>query len=102
MAKLKFDRSVDIKLTSNSDKTTVPSNEVWKGTIIGALGSTSNEPGGRINGFEICGKVRSESAREGVHSIILGGGLFSKEGLCLQGLHLKLLANIFAKEVSLA
>lgn len=97
MAKLKFDRSISLDLKSNN--TMVPKDEVWKVTIgvdidkntvldinNARVYNTSNINERNINGF----------------NATLGGVLESLEPALLQGLRSKLLARIFAKEVSLA
>lgn len=89
MAKLKFDRSINLELNGNN-QTSIPRNEVWKVFLSGPYGSTGDL---KINGMTVRGSAI------GTH--LLGGVLTSLEPALLQGLRSKLLANIFAKEVSL-
>lgn len=62
MAKLKFDRVIKITLGTNNS-TTVPSDEVWKGTILVSGLKT------KVNGFGVSTENTSSA-----HSIMLGGG----------------------------
>ncbi len=94
MAKLKFDRSINLRLNRDNG-VTVPQDEVWKVFMSGP-----NQSGGeiRINGAI----VESITGGKTIGTHLLGGVLISLEPALLQGLRSRLLANIFAKEVSLA
>lgn len=105
MAKLKFDRTLNIK-TEPGEKVTVPNDEVWKGALV-----YNSEL--RINNITTIESVHSASSggkymfNPILPNIILGGAqFFTKKANTveqfLQGLHLRLSANILAKEVSLA
>ena len=99
MAKLKFDRSINLDLKSNN-KMTVPKDEVWKVTI----GVDTREKNASLyindalayDGFN----VRENGAS--YLNVTLGGVLKSTENSVLQGLCSRLLNNIPAKVVSLA
>lgn len=103
MAKLKFDRIVNIKLKVG-EKGTVPDDEVWKGTLTYTSQLKIND-----NTMESYFSP-SSGGKYGVNpilsNIILGGVqsflLKVLEQAVLQGLHLRLSTNILAKEVSLA
>lgn len=96
MAKLKFDRSINISI-DDSEGTTVPRDEVWKGTLAGTFERQF------LNSIEISGQKQYVGNRaDSTYYGILGGVLKSQVNAHLQGLHSRLLANIFAKEVSLA
>lgn len=89
MAKLKFDRSINLILESG-DGVNVPQDEVWR---VFAFGTT---------GLGINGAVIHSSSTAGFPPILmLGGVLKSLEVALFQGLHLRLY-NKLAKEVSLA
>ncbi|MGF0096016.1 hypothetical protein ACQRC6_06205 [Peptoniphilus sp. SGI.035] len=64
MAKLKFDRVINITLT-NEESAYVPRDEVWKGTLV-------IEKGSEINGLIILPDNTSNLCLQG--SITLGGG----------------------------
>lgn len=91
MAKLKFDRNILLKLGTN-DSTSVPSDEVWKGTLISEKGSSINY---KILAYD------SPYTDEIHTNTILGGGYRTKKcsfyRCCIQSSVVP-----FAKEVSLA
>lgn len=88
MAKLKFDRNINVVLNDN-EQTEVPKDEVWKGTRSGL---------DDINGIAANTGLGYGKLHDG---IMLGGALKSLvEGL-FQGLHLRLY-NKLAKGVTLA
>ena len=93
MAKLKFDRSINLKI-GEYNTANVPLDEVWKVALFGR--STDN-----IN-VNDCNAPQTYSGAGTLPVAILGGVLKSLEMALLQVLHSKLLANIFAKVVSLA
>ena len=93
MAKLKFDRSINLSLKGNN--TAVPQNEVWKVFLSGPNGASGDL---KINGIT----VEMGTGSHTVGTNLLGGVLTSLELALLQGLRSRLLANIFAKEVCLA
>ena len=91
MAKLKFDRSILINLEGDN-RTQVPSDEVWKGTLIAGRDSSINYK--TLN--------YDSPYTRGIHTnTILGGGYFAKRSAflrdCIQASIVAL-----AKEVSLA
>lgn len=95
MAKLKFDRSINVRGRSD-ESVRVPSDEVWKGTLATRYSGSETE----INGVQISGKGDSVPI-----FTTLGGVLKSKVlslTLLSQVSHLKSFLNILAKEVSLA
>lgn len=93
MAKLKFDRSINLSI-GEYNNTTVPLDEVWKVALFGKSSDSIN-----VND---CNAPQTYSNTSTLPVVILGGVLKSLEKALLQGLPSRLLANIFAKEVSLA
>lgn len=101
MAKLKFDRSINLKLEKDNS-VTVPNDEVWKGFLVCATSGWDYNSCSNLNGIELKqGGTNTENGNLGL--VILGGGVLnSLIYSLLQGLCSRLLVNIFAKEVSLA
>ena len=91
MAKLKFDRSILINL-DNDNKTQVPSDEVWKGTLIAGRDSSINY---KTLDYD-------SPYTRGMHTnTILGGGYFAKRITFLRDcIQTSIVA--LAKEVTLA
>lgn len=68
MAKLKFDRSINISI-DDSEGTTVPRDEVWKGTLAGTFERQF------LNSIEISGQKQYVGNRaNSTYYGILGGG----------------------------
>lgn len=89
MAKLKFDRSINLVLES-SDIVNIPNGEIWR---VSAFATT---------GLGVNGAVIQNSSNAGVPpTLTLGGVLKSLEAVPFQGLHLRLY-NKLAKGVTLA
>lgn len=88
MAKLKFDRNINVVL-DNNEQTEVPKDEVWKGTRSGL---------DDINGVAVNAGLGYDKLHD---SIMLGGVLKSLVKVLFQGLHLRLY-NKLAKGVTLA
>lgn len=88
MAKLKFDRNINVILKDN-EEIEVPKDEVWKGTRLGieSINGTAVNVGRGFNKL--------------IDSIMLGGVLKSLVRVLFQGLHLRLY-NKLAKVVTLA
>lgn len=100
MAKLKFDRSINLEL-KKGDSVTVPNDEVWKGFLLSATDGWEYNQYSNLNNIQLKqGGTNTENGNLG--SVILGGVPNSLIYSLLQGLRSRLLANIFAKEVSLA
>lgn len=80
MAKLKFDRSILIDL-GKDNKTYVPSDEVWKGTLIAERDSSINYK--RLN--------YDSPYTHGMHTntILVGGGILL-DGVLFSGIAFKL------------
>ncbi len=103
MAKLKFDRALNIK-TKPGEKVTVPNDEVWKGTIFYATQLDLN--GNRIESIKSPSSGGAYLFNPMISNITLGGARFFSQQVAtmeqfLQELHLRLFKNS-AKEVSLA
>lgn len=71
MAKLKFDRSINIK-TKPGEKVTVPNDEVWKGTIFYATQLDLN--GNRIESIKSPSSGGAYLFNPMISNITLGGG----------------------------
>lgn len=104
MAKLKFDRTLNIK-TKPGEKVTVPNDEVWKGALVYNSELRIND--NTIESVHSASSGGKYMFNPILPNIILGGAqFFTKKANTveqfLQGLHLRLSANILAKEVSLA
>lgn len=103
MAKLKFDRTLNIK-TEPGEKITVPNDEVWKGAIVyNSELRINNNTIESVHSTSSGGKYMFNPI---LPNIILGGAqFFTKKANTveqfLQELHLRLFKNS-AKEVSLA
>lgn len=65
MAKLKFDRSINLSLNGNN--TAVPRNEVWKVFLSGPNGSSGDL---KLNGT----KIQNNNGSNTVGTNLLGGG----------------------------
>ena len=101
MAKLKFDRSINLKLDKDNS-VTVPKDEVWKGFLVCDARGYGYNRTPNLNNIQLNqGGTNTENGNLGL--VTLGGGVLnSLIHSLLQGLRSKLLTNIFAKEVSLA
>lgn len=92
MAKLKFDRSINIIL-SNEEKTTVPNNELWRGSLL----CTSDS---YVNG-DMLDSGSTAYRSNLIPNVSLGGGYGNQMSFLYRcGLQNNLVAS--SKEVSLA
>lgn len=89
MAKLKFDRSINLVLES-SDTVNIPNGEIWRVSAFATTGLGVNGAG-----------IQSSSNAGVPPTLILGGVLKSLEAVPFQGLHLRLY-NKLAEGVTLA
>lgn len=99
MAKLKFDRSINLELDKDNS-VTVPKDEVWKGFLVCDARGYGYNRTPNLNNIQLNqGGTNTENGNLGL--VTLGGVLNSLIHSLLQGLRSRLLANTSAKEVSL-